>query len=155
MAIRGPRSDKTYRDDEGEEGMTAAATKQGALGPEAQYRAFLAEGRFRIQRSRSTGQHVFYPRVAAPGSGAADLEWVDASGLGTVYAITVNRSKEGSYNVALVTLDEGPRMMSRIDGVETVAIGTRVKARIASEGGTPVVVFDVAADQKPVQKKGV
>jgi uncharacterized protein len=36
-----------------------------ALGPEAQYRAYLAAGRFRIQRSRSTGQYGFYPRVAA------------------------------------------------------------------------------------------
>jgi uncharacterized protein len=127
--------------------MTAAAVKPAILGPEAQYRSYLTEGRFRIQRSRSTGQHVFYPRVAAPGSGEADLEWVDASGLGTVYSITVNRSKEGSYNIALVTLDEGPRMMSRIDGVETVAIGARVKARILA-GETPVVVFDVIADQK-------
>ena len=122
--------------------MATAVGKPAPLGPEAQYRAFLADGRFRIQRSRATGQHVFYPRVAAPGSGA-DLEWVDASGFGTVYAITVNRAKEGSYNVALITLDEGPRMMSRIDGIETVAIGTRVKARIATvAAGEPVVVFD-------------
>jgi uncharacterized protein len=128
---------------------------RGALGPEAQYRAYLAEGRFRIQRSRFTGQHVFYPRVAAPGSGAIDLEWVDASGFGTVYSITVNRSKEGSYNIALVQLDEGPRLMSRIDGVETAAIGTRVKARIATIGETPAVVFDVVAEPKPAQKKGV
>jgi uncharacterized protein len=136
-----------------------AATQKpelGPAGPEAQYRSFLKEGRFRIQRSRATGEHVFYPRVAAPGSGAADLEWVDASGFGTVYSITVNRSKEGSYNIALVTLDEGPRMMSRVDGVETAAIGTKVKARIVTEGGEPVVVFDVAdksaADQS--KKKG-
>jgi uncharacterized protein len=128
--------------------MTAAVAKQVTLGPEAQYRAYLAEGRFRIQRCRSTGQHVFYPRVAAPGSGATDLEWVDASGLGTVYSITVNRSKEGSYNIALVQLDEGPRLMSRIEGVETTAIGTRVKARIVASGDAPVVVFDVAADKK-------
>jgi uncharacterized protein len=125
-----------------------------ALGPEAQYRAYLAAGRFRIQRSRSTGQYVFYPRVAAPGSGATDLEWVDASGFGTVYSITVNRSKEGSYNIALVQLDEGPRLMSRIDGVETAAIGSRVKARIVPIGDGPAVVFDVVADQKPAQKKG-
>ena len=134
--------------------MAAAAAKQGPLGPEAQYRAYLAAGRFRIQRSRATGQHVFYPRVAAPVSGATDLEWVDASGFGTVYSITVNRSKEGSYNIALVQLDEGPRLMSRIEGVETAAIGTRVKARIATIGEAPAVVFDVAADQKPTQKKG-
>jgi uncharacterized protein len=130
------------------------AKARAALGPEAQYRAFLAEGRFRVQYSRSTGQYVFYPRVAAPGSGTTDLEWVDASGFGTVYSITVNRSKEGSYNIALIQLDEGPRLMSRIDGVETAAIGTRVKARIATIGETPAVVFDVAADPSPTAKKG-
>ena len=84
-----------------------------------------------IQRSRSTGRHVFYPRVAVPGSGETDLEWVPASGDGSVYSITVNRTREGSYNVALVDLAEGPRLMSRIEGVETAQIGTRVKARKA------------------------
>jgi uncharacterized protein len=51
-------------------------------------------------------------------------------------------------------LDEGPRLMSRIDGVETAAIGSRVKARIVPIGDGPAVVFDVVADQKPAQKKG-
>ena len=115
------------------------------LGPEAQFKAYLAEGRFMIQRSRSTGRHVFYPRVAAPGSGETDLEWVPASGEGTVYSITVNRTREGSYNIALVDLAEGPRLMSRIEGAETAPIGTRVKARIASIEGEPALVFDVAS----------
>ena len=99
-------------------------------GPEAEYRAHLREGRFMIQRSRAAGVHVFYPRVAVPGTGEQDLEWVAASGLATVYAITVNRTREGSYNVALVDLDEGPRMMTRIDGArEVVSIGRRVRVR--------------------------
>lgn len=110
-------------------------------GPEAEYRAHLREGRFMIQRSRATGVHVFYPRVAVPGTGEQDLEWVAASGLATVYAITVNRTREGSYNVALVDLDEGPRMMTRIDGIETVPIGARVRARIIEQDGAPLVVF--------------
>ncbi len=114
-------------------------------GPDAAYQAHLRDGRFMIQRSRSTGMHVFYPRIAVPGTGETDLEWVAAKGTGTVYAITVNRAREGAYNIALVELDEGPRMMSRIEGVETVAIGTRVKARIAILGDTPAIVFDVEA----------
>ena len=112
-------------------------------GPEEQYRAYLSEGRFMIQRSRSSGRYVFFPRVAEPGSGRNDLEWVEASGLGTVYSITVNRTRAGDYNVALVELDEGPRLMSRVEGVETVPIGTRVKARIVEIDGEPAVVFDV------------
>jgi uncharacterized OB-fold protein len=111
-------------------------------GPEAAYRAHLRAGRFMIQRSRSSGRYVFYPRIAIPGTGERDLEWVPASGGGTVYAITVNRTREGSYNLALVDLDEGPRMMSRIEGVESVKIGSRVQARIAELGGEPMIVFD-------------
>jgi uncharacterized OB-fold protein len=115
-------------------------------GPEAQYRAFLQEGRFMIQRSVSTGRHVFYPRIAAPGTGTDDLEWIEASGLGTIYSITVNRTRQGSYNIALVQLDEGPRLMSRIEGMETAPIGTRVKARIA-DLGEPVIVFDIVPEE--------
>lgn len=95
-----------------------------------------------LQRSRSTGRHVFYPRVAIPGTGERDLDWVEAGGGGTVYAITVNRAREGNYNVALIDLDEGPRMMSRVDGVETAPIGSRVRARIVQEDRAPLVVFD-------------
>ncbi len=114
------------------------------LGPEAQYRAFLREGRFMLQRSRSTGRYVFYPRVAAPGTGETDLDWVEASGDATVYAITVNRAREGAYNLALVDLAEGPRMMSRVVDVETAPIGTKLRAKIIEADGAPLVVFEVA-----------
>lgn len=115
-------------------------------GPEAQYLAFLAQGRFMLQRSASTGQHVFYPRNLVPGSGETDLEWVPASGLGTLYALTINRARSGDYNVALVDLDEGVRMMSRIEGHLSLPIGTRLKARIVDQDGSPAVVFEPQAE---------
>jgi uncharacterized OB-fold protein len=114
--------------------------------PERQYREFLAQNRFMIQRARSSGRYVFYPRVAEPLSGDTDLEWVEASGRGTVYATTVVRRKppEPSYNVALIDLAEGPRMMSRVVGIDAdaVRIGMPVQARIVVDGGMPLVVFD-------------
>jgi len=113
------------------------------VGPEAQYQRFLQQGRFMIQRSASTGRHVFYPRVAVPGSGETDLEWVEAAGTGRIYAITVNRSRNASHNVALIDLDEGARLMSRIEGRESAPIGSRVKARVIEEDGQALVVFDV------------
>jgi uncharacterized OB-fold protein len=116
--------------------------------PDIEFQRFLAEGRFMIQRSRSGGEFVFYPRVVAPGTGARDLEWVEASGRGRVYSTTVVRRKppEPSYNVALVDLEEGPRMMSRIEGLapEEVKIGMAVKARIAVQDDEPVIVFELA-----------
>ena len=131
--------------------MQVAEVTQGEPGPIAQFWTFLREGRFMIQRSRSTGTHVFYPRVMLPGSGEADLEWVEASGRGTVYATTVVPRKPergGDCNLALVDLAEGPRMLSRVAGLDpwTVEIGLEVKARIERlpeepEDAQPVVVF--------------
>lgn len=125
-----------------------ATTKNGgvsmshdALGPQKAFEAYLADGKFMIQKSRSTGTYLFWPRVLVPGSGEDDLEWVQTSGMGRVYSITVNRRRDDNHNVALIDLDEGPRMMSTISGVETIAIGARVRARIEA-GDTPRVVFD-------------
>jgi uncharacterized protein len=115
--------------------------------PEAEYRAHLAAGRFTIQRSASTGRHVFYPRIMVPGSGQTDLEFVPISGHGTVYSVTVVRQKPPvpSYNVVLIDLAEGPRMMSRVVGVpaDDVRIGMVVQARIIDEDGAPLVVFEL------------
>ncbi|SFQ58244.1 hypothetical protein SAMN05421853_11159 [Roseivivax halotolerans] len=118
-------------------------TAPDRAGPEATYAAFLEEGRFMIQKAKSTGEYVFYPRVVTP-SGATDLEWVEAKGTGTLYAITVNRSRQGAWNVALVDLDEGVRMMSTLPGVETAEIGAKLRARIETGEDGPRVVFDLA-----------
>ena len=119
------------------------------MGPEAQFKAYLAEGRFMIQRSASTGAHVFYPRPFIPGSGETDLEWVEAKGKGTVYSTTVNRrspEKGGTFNVALIDLAEGPRMLSRVVGMapEDVTIGLKVRAKIEELNGAPAVVWEAA-----------
>ncbi|MDP3316664.1 MAG: OB-fold domain-containing protein [Devosia sp.] len=123
--------------------------------PEQDYMRFLGEGRFMIQRSRSSGRHVFYPRVAEPLTGATDLEWVEASGEGIVYAATVirQRAPKSDYSVVLVDLKEGVRMMSRVEGLppEAVRIGMRVRARVAREADVPIVVFDPI---EPVRESG-
>ena len=115
--------------------------------PDEDFRRFLAEGRFMIQRSKETGRHVFFPRAVEPGTGA-ELEWVEASGRGVVHAVTVVRKRppEPSYNVVLVDLEEGPRLMSRVEGVEpdAVPIGMAVQASIVEQEGEPVLVFTPA-----------
>jgi uncharacterized protein len=115
-------------------------------GPEAHWRAALAEGRLLLQRSASDGAFVFPPRIMAPGTGSDDLEWVQASGQGTVYSVTVisPRPPLEPYNVVLVDLDEGPRVMSRVEGIAAadVKIGMRVQARIGEENGEAILLFD-------------
>ncbi len=120
------------------------------MNPEKEFFEHLASGRFMIQKSHSTGGHVYYPRVAEPGTGATDLEWVEASGRGTVYSTTVIRGKPPAphANLALIDLAEGPRMMSRVDGIapEAVKIGMAVRARVITEDDNPLVVFEPVGD---------
>ncbi|KPF80641.1 MAG: OB-fold domain-containing protein [Novosphingobium sp.] len=113
-------------------------------GPAAEWDAALAERRFLIQQPVGGGKAVFPPRAFAPGTGAG-LEWVEASGNGTIYSATWIQRKppEPPYNVVLVDLAEGARLMGRVEGVtpETLSIGMAVKARIIG-GETPMIVFD-------------
>lgn len=118
-------------------------------GPDHEFDEFLAKGEFRIQCCDGCGRHVFYPRLVCTHCGGNDLRWVNTSGRGTVYAVSViNRRPEkgGPYNVVLVDLEEGPRMMGCVIGVdnETVCIGMPVKSRVDSEGNAPRVVFEPA-----------
>jgi len=116
-----------------------------STGPEAQWRAALADGRFLLQRAVSSGTVFFPPRLAEPGTGDDDIEWIEASGMGLVYSLTLVAPKPPAapYNVVLVDLDEGARLMSRVDGVAPAAlrIGQRVRARIIEENGAPLLVF--------------
>jgi uncharacterized OB-fold protein len=120
-----------------------------AMSPDQQFSAFLKEGKFMLQRCLADGRYWFYPRILCPHCGSSELEWSEVSGDGTVYSTTIVRRKPeegGDHNVALVDLDEGPRMMSRVDGIalDAVRIGMRVKARIAGNAETPLIVFTPA-----------
>ena len=119
-----------------------------SIGPEQRFKNYLDEGKFMIQRSKSLEKFFFHPRVAFPGTGERDLEWVEVSGNGVVYSTTCNRrlpEKGGDFNLSLITLDEGPRIMSRVEGIDPdkVEIGQKVKARISSLNGEPAVIFDI------------
>ncbi len=116
-------------------------------GADAIYRQGLEAGEFNIQRCEECGSHVFYPRVLCPDCGSPRLGWVRASGRGTVYSTAVIRQRPErgpDYNIAIVELAEGPRMMSRVDGLaaEDVKIGLAVEARIAELDGNLAIVFD-------------
>jgi uncharacterized protein len=115
-------------------------------GPEQQYLATLARGQIRIQHCTDCSKYVFYPRVLCPHCGGAQLSWVRPSGLGTVYSVSIVRRKPadgGDYNVVLVDLEEGVRMLSRVTGIanEKITIGMRVHAEVGEDDGKPVVLF--------------
>ena len=119
--------------------------------PYGQYLEHLKAGDLAYQVTPD-GQAVFFPRVAAPGSGAP-LAWRVSRGLGTVYAVTVLYPRgEDPYDVAMIDMDEGYRLMSAVRGIDphAVRIGLRVKAVIEQAAdGTPYPVFHPLGEAAP------
>ena len=81
-----------------------------------------AAGVLRLQRCQSCKDFYFPPRPFCPGCLSTDVEWQDASGRGTLHTYVINHRPapgfEAPYAIAVVQLDEGPRMMSNIVGIE-------------------------------------
>ena len=67
----------------------------------------------------AAGRPVFPPR--------AGLDWAESAGLGTVYATTSAHPRDGEpYDVSLIDLDEGFRMMSTVRGGGEIGMRVRV-----------------------------
>lgn len=125
--------------------MNPLAPREDAVTPEHRspalaHRAGLSRGELRYQRCAHCASAVFPPRTLCPDCGAQKLSWERSTGDGTVYATTVVRGRDGAHNVVLVDLDDGFRMMSRVEGPasEDVAIGDRVRFRTTADGDTAV-----------------
>jgi hypothetical protein len=116
-------------------------------GIQARHQQALDQGRFLIQQCSSCRKHVYFPREVCPHCGALAPALVAPSGGGTVQAVTtVHRKADqgGNYGVCLIDLDEGVRLMSRVEGLapEAVTVGLRVRARVLVNAGRGLVVFD-------------
>ncbi len=106
------------------------------------------EHRLLIQKSKKNGKAVFYPRAISPYGPKDELEWVEASGKGTVYSYTVARrptapqwAGEPPLIIAIVQLAEGARMTTNIVGYapEDVRIGMAV--HVVFDDVTPEVTL--------------
>lgn len=78
----------------------------------------------RLPRCRACKEVFFPPRAFCPSCLGEDIAWERASGRGTLYSYVINHRpapgwrEEGPYAIAIVQLEEGPRMMSNILGIE-------------------------------------
>jgi uncharacterized OB-fold protein len=122
-----------------------------STGVQIQHQEALDAGRFLIQHCTACGNHVYFPREVCPHCGAGDLAWVEPSGVGTVYAVTTVRRKAdagGDYNVSLIDLAEGVRLMSRVTDLapDAVRIGQQVRARVQVLETKGSIVFDALTE---------
>ncbi|MGV8882319.1 MAG: Zn-ribbon domain-containing OB-fold protein [Rhodoglobus sp.] len=104
----------------------------------------VAAGKLVIQRGVSTGKYFFYPRPFSPYDLEEKVEWVEVSGRARLVSYIINaRPIPGvdtlSPVIALVELDEGPRLMTNIVDVEPLPENLPLDMRL-------VVVFRTAGE---------
>ena len=112
-------------------------------------------GQLRIQKCVTTGKHFFPPRRYSPFTVGGETEWVDASGRATLYSYVINQraapgwENDGPYAIAVVEVEEGPRMMANIVGIENtpenLVLDMPLQVQFEARGDQQVPVFAPAA----------
>ena len=81
-------------------------------------------GHLRLQRCTACSHTYFPPRNFCPNCASRAVESFTASGKGRLYSYVINHrpargfEEEAPYAIAVVELNEGPRMMTNLVGVE-------------------------------------
>jgi uncharacterized OB-fold protein len=113
-------------------------------------------GRLDLQRCDACHRVVVYPRARCPHCHADSLTWTTMSGRGTVYAATIvyrpadeSFAADVPYVVALVDLEEGARLMTRIVDCppEAVRTGMAVAVRfqpVSDDAALPLFAPDAS-----------
>jgi uncharacterized protein len=111
----------------------------------------LRAGRLLYQRCRRCRHAWLPPREACPNCLSPDPEWQESAGRGTVVSWVVYHvayheafKERIPYDVTLVELDEGPRLLTNVvdsDAGRRLAVGTAVRLKIEREGDLALARF--------------
>lgn len=80
-------------------------------------------GELRLPRCEACDRTFLYPRIRCPFCGSPRIAWLRASGRGSLHSYVINHMPapgwegEVPYVIAVVRLEEGPRMLSNLVGV--------------------------------------
>ncbi|KAA2214054.1 Zn-ribbon domain-containing OB-fold protein [Teichococcus oryzae] len=120
--------------------------------PDPSTRAFwdaAREGKLLIGRNTKTGKAHYPPRPVCPFDDEGEVEYVAASGRGSLYTYSHMHAKT-PYVIAYVELEEGPRIMTNIVDCDptTLRVGQKVRlVFVPSEGeGQPIPMFTPAEE---------
>jgi uncharacterized OB-fold protein len=110
--------------------------------------ASIREGRLLVQRNPVSGTWQWYPRAHCLDDLSIKPEWVQVSGLGKIFTYSVihrgHTRLDAPYVCALIELEEGPLLLSQLQGVavDKIAIGMDVTvAFIEMDSTTSLPVF--------------
>jgi hypothetical protein len=123
--------------------------------PETQpYWDGLNEGRLRLQRCADCGKVRHYPRPVCDACYSMNVDWIDASGHGTVHSWTITHHAfhpgfkgDLPYTLLTVDLDEGVRMNAQASGIDpmTLRVGMPVRVGfVSAKQGLTLPVFVAA-----------
>ncbi|MDQ2804230.1 MAG: Zn-ribbon domain-containing OB-fold protein [Pseudomonadota bacterium] len=107
-----------------------------------------AEGQLRLQRCTNCGKIRHYPQLLCSSCYSEAVEWIVASGRGTVHSWTVahhafHPAFKGDlpYTLVVVDLPEGPRALGRLEGEPRIGLPVRVTFPKTAQGvALPVFV---------------
>jgi uncharacterized OB-fold protein len=108
------------------------------------------EGKLLIRRCTACHRPHFYPRPFCPHCWSDAVEWEQASGKATLYTFSIIRRNDlppfpdrVPYVAAVVDLEEGPRMMTNIEGCDEdeVQIGMALTVAFRAEDDFSIPVF--------------
>jgi uncharacterized protein len=106
------------------------------------------QGKLLLQYCTECHQHQFYPRLYCMQCGSNTLHWVEASGHGVIYSYTIihqNKSPEfvndTPYNVAIVQLQEGPRMLSNVVDIDPGELRVDLPVTVVFDRVTDIITL--------------
>jgi uncharacterized OB-fold protein len=110
------------------------------------------QGHLRLPRCNSCRELIFYPRPFCPRCHHDEVTWEELSGRATLHTYVIchhragrGRGADAPYVLAIVELEEGPRMMTNVVGVEPVPesliLDMPLQVEFAERGDERVPVF--------------
>ncbi|MCW2882154.1 MAG: hypothetical protein JWQ95_6254 [Sphaerisporangium sp.] len=123
----------------------------------ARYWAAAAQGRLEIQRCNACGLHYFYPRPFCRHCASGDVSWVEVSGHARLASYVITRHPQRGFEpvspvIAIVELDEGPRLMTNIVDIapdpDLLRLDMPLRVRFHQRDGVTLPVF-APADSMP------
>jgi uncharacterized OB-fold protein len=109
-----------------------------------------AAGELRLQYCTGCAAHYFPPRSFCPTCLSRDVEWRAVSGRGRLHSYLINQSFappgwQVPYVIALVELEEGPRLMSNLLDVpatpEALALDMELEVTFEARGDMTIPQF--------------
>ncbi len=120
------------------------------------------EHKLLIQECSDCKEKIFYPRKVCPECWSADLGWSEASGKATVYSHTVTMDmvepkfmEDLPYVLALVDLEEGVRMMTRIVDCDPEDVKIGMEVEVSFQDVTDEIALPMFRPLDPALRKVV